>query len=376
MPLLMRCCLIPLGRQDSGAAPVGRTGRLRSGRGRHRQAIGALVGLLLLGQRPSLAAPSAADTPEDFGRWERQVTVCLLSLPGAERPVDPPQAAAAPVPAAASAQGSDPGSGMPPPATAGRMAAAAGPGVSGSSRSAARAVAAGSTAPTISRGAPAKPPAAAVAGQGTAVAGRPGGPGTSTAKAPAAGRAAAAKAASGSAAAAAPAPAAAPTAGSAPTAPPPVAPVSTAVPRKAQLSDSGSRQPGAQELLAEPPQETLELEQPCRSVRLDQQLAGLLTIRFLPSLRGASQPATQLTYTGVLAPRSQPMGCRAGRCDLQGDLELRVSAVAISALDRMGLPIGLPQAFLARGYCSVAERRVNCQARVSAQRSWAARARW
>jgi hypothetical protein len=119
-----------------------------------------------------------------------------------------------------------------------------------------------------------------------------------------------------------------------------------------------------------------ELELPCQSIRLDQLLPGLLTIRFLPALRGAAQPATQLAFTGVLAASSPPLGCRDGACDPRGDLELRVSAVAISALDPQGLPVSLPQAFLARGSCSVAARQVICRAWVAAERRWRAEAHW
>lgn len=119
-----------------------------------------------------------------------------------------------------------------------------------------------------------------------------------------------------------------------------------------------------------------EMELPCQSVRLDQLLPGLLTIRFLPALRGGRRPPPQLVFTGMLAASSPPLACRDGACDPRGDLELRVSAVAISELDPQGLPVSLPQAFLARGSCSVAARRLLCQAWVAAQRSWRAEAHW
>ncbi|MEB3271242.1 MAG: hypothetical protein VKJ44_06305 [Synechococcus sp.] len=131
---------------------------------------------------------------------------------------------------------------------------------------------------------------------------------------------------------------------------------------------------GAAALLPQPV--LAETELPCQSVRLDQLLPGLLTIRFVPALRRAAQPATQLAFTGVLAASSPPLGCRDGTCDPRGDLELRVSAVAISGLDPQGLPVSLPQALLARGSCSVAARLVICQAWVAAQRHWRAEAYW
>lgn len=139
-------------------------------------------------------------------------------------------------------------------------------------------------------------------------------------------------------------------------------------------SRSGPTAAGAAALLPQPA--LTETELPCQSVRLDQLLPGLLTIRFLPALRGATQAATQLAFTGMLAASSSPLGCRDGACDLGGDLELRVSAVAISGLDSQGLPVSLPQAFLARGSCSVGARLVICQAWVAAQQSWSAQARW
>lgn len=377
LPLWLRCCLLPLGRGDSGAVSVGRAGRLRGGRGRSRAASVALVVLLVLGQRPSLAAPASAEPAEDFGRWERPVNICLLSLTAAALPLASVEAAAPSAAAAAAAAGAGPSPGRsePPAATAAGAMAAAG----AASGSAAAAAAAPKAAPAQgAKPGRSKPPPTTAGGTASAAA-----PAASPANRAGGG---ASRQGVGSRplvqpqsgpGAVSPGPARSLAAVSAPTPASPQASSPAAAPAKPRLARSrASSAAGALDLLVERSQALAELELPCRSVRLDQQLAGLLTIRFLPSLRGASLPATQLAYTGVLTPGSQPLGCRAGRCDLQGDLELQVSAVAVSALDRQGLPTGLPQAFLARGSCSVAERRVVCQARASLEQSWTAQARW
>lgn len=118
------------------------------------------------------------------------------------------------------------------------------------------------------------------------------------------------------------------------------------------------------------------VERPCQGVRLEQHQAGLLSIRFLAPLRGRGGAAFQLMFTGVLEPTSEPMRCGEGRCEFDGVIGLQVSALAITAFDREGLPLGLPEPHLAEGRCRVSGREVLCRARSVMEREWQARARW
>lgn len=111
---------------------------------------------------------------------------------------------------------------------------------------------------------------------------------------------------------------------------------------------------------------------PCRSVRLDQQLAGLLSIRFLPAPRGRTAPAQQLLFAGVLLPGSQPMRCLDRRCEPQWPIRVQLSALAISNVRTLGLP----QARVVQGSCSLEATRVLCTARDREGRRWQARVRW
>ena len=119
-----------------------------------------------------------------------------------------------------------------------------------------------------------------------------------------------------------------------------------------------------------------EQESSCHSLRLDQQMAGLLSIRLLPELRSGRAAGSQLVFAGVLARGSQPMQCREGRCELQGEMVLRVSAVAHGAMGGAGLPMRLPRTHLAQGSCHLELRQGYCQARDREGRRWSAHLRW
>jgi len=111
---------------------------------------------------------------------------------------------------------------------------------------------------------------------------------------------------------------------------------------------------------------------PCRSVRLDQQLAGLLSIRFLPSTRGRSAAAAQLLFAGVLLPGSQPMRCQDSRCKPRWPIRVQLSALATSSARLLGLP----QARVVQGSCVLGLFEVRCMARDHEGRFWQAQGRW
>ena len=110
----------------------------------------------------------------------------------------------------------------------------------------------------------------------------------------------------------------------------------------------------------------------CASLRLDQQLAGLLSLRFLQDQRGAGTAAARLVLAGVLQPESRPMRCRDGACSPQLPLRLQVSAIARSGLNALELP----QARVARGSCRLEGRRALCEASDSEGSRWRIEARW
>lgn len=111
---------------------------------------------------------------------------------------------------------------------------------------------------------------------------------------------------------------------------------------------------------------------PCRSLRLDQQMAGLMSIRFLPTARGRSAPAQLLLFAGVLQPGSQPMRCRNSRCEPLWPIRVQLSALATSNVRTLGLP----QARVIQGSCQLDKGRVLCTARDREGRRWQARGRW
>lgn len=111
---------------------------------------------------------------------------------------------------------------------------------------------------------------------------------------------------------------------------------------------------------------------PCRSVRLDQQLAGLLSIRFLPVARGRSSTSQQLLFAGVLLPGSQPMRCQDSRCEPSWPIRVQLSAMATSSVRTLDLP----QAQVVQGTCSLDQAQVLCTARDHDGRRWQAKVRW
>lgn len=110
----------------------------------------------------------------------------------------------------------------------------------------------------------------------------------------------------------------------------------------------------------------------CRSVRLDQQLAGLLSIRFLQVTTGRGNPAQQLLLAGVLLPGSQPMRCRNSRCEPTWPMRVQLSALATSNVGTLGLP----QARVVQGNCSLERSRLVCTARDHEGMRWQVKAHW
>ena len=66
----------------------------------------------------------------------------------------------------------------------------------------------------------------------------------------------------------------------------------------------------------------------CDSVRLDQQLPGLLSVRFFSRGQGPGPAKRLLIFAGILERGSPAMACRAGSCRWAGPLRTRVSALA------------------------------------------------
>lgn len=108
----------------------------------------------------------------------------------------------------------------------------------------------------------------------------------------------------------------------------------------------------------------------CDSLRLDQQLAGLLSVRFISRDQGPRGPARLLVFAGLLEQGSPPMRCRDGRCERQGPMRMRVSVLA--DLGFAGPSGGLPRTRPAAGRCEILASRVTCRARGGNEASWSA----
>jgi len=102
---------------------------------------------------------------------------------------------------------------------------------------------------------------------------------------------------------------------------------------------------------------------PCGRLRIEQNLEGLLSVRF--SLVDAPErvAGATLVFAGVLDPSSKPMRCRGdGRCTPRLPLQLSVNAIATTlAHDRDGTT-SLPRSRLAAGHCRIDALAAHCQA--------------
>ena len=92
----------------------------------------------------------------------------------------------------------------------------------------------------------------------------------------------------------------------------------------------------------------------CLKLRLEQNIEGLLSARFVA-------PGAQLMFAGSLAKGQQPMRCdNEGSCNPQWPIQLEVRTVANGKMASSGLPAGLPQAQLALGFCLIDRTRITC----------------
>ena len=112
----------------------------------------------------------------------------------------------------------------------------------------------------------------------------------------------------------------------------------------------------------------------CRVLRLDQQMEGLLTVRFLQPAGSGAFLDRQLVFAGVLAEGSRGMQCQASRCEPRWPLRLRVSAVGQAGFGEATASLGLTRAQLASGHCQLDGRAFRCEAVGSEGERWQAEA--
>lgn len=107
--------------------------------------------------------------------------------------------------------------------------------------------------------------------------------------------------------------------------------------------------------------------QDCQRLRLDQNIEGLLTARFLA-------PGQEMVFAGSLASGQRPMRCNNdGACKPQWPTQLIVQTAADAGLDRRGLPASMPSARLAQGHCEIQKRVIQCQALAADGEEWRAK---
>jgi hypothetical protein len=108
----------------------------------------------------------------------------------------------------------------------------------------------------------------------------------------------------------------------------------------------------------------------CQTVRLDQQLPGLLSVRFFSRGQGPGPSKRLLMFAGILERGSQAMACRAGSCGWSSPMRLRVSALAELGLSELGGSTSLPTTRLVQGSCQIQPKRIRCQAQMEGEESW------
>jgi len=114
----------------------------------------------------------------------------------------------------------------------------------------------------------------------------------------------------------------------------------------------------------------------CHLVRLEQNLEGLLSVRFLADGASPQERAVHLLFAGVLEQGQRPMLCRPdGRCLPRWPTRLAVATVAATSFDGRGLATTVPRTLLARGNCELKQTEVRCQASNDAGEVWSAQAR-
>ncbi|SBO43518.1 hypothetical protein [Cyanobium sp. NIES-981] len=114
----------------------------------------------------------------------------------------------------------------------------------------------------------------------------------------------------------------------------------------------------------------------CHGVRLEQNLAGMLSVRFLAEGRDPKVAAEDLLFVGELQDGQPAMACSDdGHCAPRQPTALTVSTVAGSRYDRRGLILELPRTHLARGTCTLQQGKLHCEARNPSGGRWMAEAR-
>lgn len=113
----------------------------------------------------------------------------------------------------------------------------------------------------------------------------------------------------------------------------------------------------------------------CQGLRLEQNLEGQLSVRFLAGGRVDPIALEQLVFAGTLEPGQVAMHCNPeGRCQPHWPARLTVASVAVASFDRRGLAMGLPHTRLARGHCQLERGLVHCQALGVSGERWVAEA--
>ncbi len=112
----------------------------------------------------------------------------------------------------------------------------------------------------------------------------------------------------------------------------------------------------------------------CRLLRLDQQMEGLLTVRFVQPDGGDALLDRQLVFAGVLEEGSAGMHCLRSHCEPRWPLQLRVSAVGQSGFRAMNSAMQLARAQLATGRCLLEARKFRCDATSAEGDLWEAEA--
>ncbi|MEB3166457.1 MAG: hypothetical protein VKO65_07270 [Cyanobacteriota bacterium] len=104
-------------------------------------------------------------------------------------------------------------------------------------------------------------------------------------------------------------------------------------------------------------------DEPCQSLRLDQQIEGLLVVRWLATPARGLRRGRQISFAGMLDRGSAPMRCTPeGRCRPTGAMAVWLSALATSGFGPAQPSAWLPSSRLVQGLCRLEARRVVCEA--------------
>lgn len=105
-------------------------------------------------------------------------------------------------------------------------------------------------------------------------------------------------------------------------------------------------------------------ERSCAHLRLEQPVAGLLSVRFVGPGSRERPGSEEVVFAGDLHALQPPLSCDAeGRCQApRTPLRVRVRMVAWAGFDDRGLVETLPQSRLAQGECLIERMQVRCDA--------------